>query len=222
MVALGKATPILDPGAEVYTARTFSARRYDSNVLNSFGHPVPRVAGMLQREGRSAEAKVVQTRFTDSEDTLVFDIRSCYEMPDLKKLLRTFVYSREGNGALSIIDEVVLATPQSFETALITFSPWKQTGPQAIRIGEGSSAVDVTIDTRGEEFRIKAEEIHEDLPGKRIPTRIGIVLSHPVTSASIRLTVRPGSASGDSQTPRMTSSRHPGAPLPFPRLSDRS
>ena len=74
------------------------AHRYDSNVLNSFGHPVPRVAGKLQREGRAAEAKVRRADFTDAMDTLVFDIRSCYEVPELKKLDRTFVYSREGNG----------------------------------------------------------------------------------------------------------------------------
>ena len=191
VVALGKATPILDPGAEVYTARTFSAHRYDSNVLNSFGHPVPRVAGKLQREGRSAEAKVRKTRFTDNEDALVLDIRSCYEVPDLKKLERTFVYSRQGTSGLSISDEVVLARPGSFETALITFSPWNQTGPRSLRIGEGSSAVDVTIDTQGEAFQIKAEEIHEDLPGRRIPTRIGIALSRPVTTAIIRLSVGP-------------------------------
>ena len=37
-----------DPGGEVYTARTFSSRRYEGQLLNSFGHPVPRVAGTLQ------------------------------------------------------------------------------------------------------------------------------------------------------------------------------
>ncbi|MGC8640438.1 MAG: hypothetical protein ACP5XB_11240 [Isosphaeraceae bacterium] len=194
VVVLGKATPILDPGAEVYTARTFSAHRYDSNVLNSFGHPVPRVAGKLQKEGRSAEAKVRKTSFTDKEDTLVLDIRSCYDVPGLKKLQRTFVYSRQGRGALSINDEVEMATPESFETALITFAPWKQTGPRAIRIGEGDSAVDVAIDTHGAPFQIKAEEIHEDLPGKRIPTRIGIALSRRVTTARILLSVRPATA----------------------------
>lgn len=30
---------LADPGSEVYTSRTFSDKRYESNVLNSFGHP---------------------------------------------------------------------------------------------------------------------------------------------------------------------------------------
>ena len=101
-VALGSSLPILDPGAEVYTARTFSAKRYDSNVLNSFGHPVPRVAGKLQSPGRQAAAKILKTEFTDAKDTLVMDIRSCYDVPELTKLVRTFVFSREGRGSLTV------------------------------------------------------------------------------------------------------------------------
>ena len=38
----------LDAGGEDYTSRTFSSRRYESQALNSFGHPVPRVAGAMQ------------------------------------------------------------------------------------------------------------------------------------------------------------------------------
>ena len=37
-VVSGKTMVICDPGGEVYTARTFSAHRFDSKVLNSFGH----------------------------------------------------------------------------------------------------------------------------------------------------------------------------------------
>ncbi|MGB2807048.1 MAG: hypothetical protein WBC22_04885, partial [Sedimentisphaerales bacterium] len=54
IVVLGDKPLLLDPGGEVYTARTFSGQRYESNVLNSFGHPVPIVAGKLQRTGSRA------------------------------------------------------------------------------------------------------------------------------------------------------------------------
>jgi hypothetical protein len=37
VVVSGDRPLLLDPGGEVYTARTFSSRRYESNVLNSFG-----------------------------------------------------------------------------------------------------------------------------------------------------------------------------------------
>jgi len=54
VVVVGDKPLLIDPGGEVYTARTFSNRRYESNVLNSFGHPVPMVAGKLQKTGRQA------------------------------------------------------------------------------------------------------------------------------------------------------------------------
>ena len=136
MVALGKATPLLDPGGEVYTSRTFSARRYQSNVLNSFGHAVPRIAGHLQVEGRQAAARILKTDFTDRTDTLEMDIASAYRVKELKKLHRTFIFSREGTGRLTVIDEVEFSSPQQFGTALITFSPWKELEAGRLRVGK--------------------------------------------------------------------------------------
>ena len=111
MVALGRSTPLVDPGAEVYTARTFSARRYQSKVLNSFGHAVPRVAGRLQETGRQAAAKILKTDFTDQADTLLMDISSAYKVEGLKKLERTFVFSRAGAGKLTVSDAVEFDEP---------------------------------------------------------------------------------------------------------------
>ncbi len=191
VVALGGGTPLVDPGAEVYTARTFSGRRYESKVLNSFGHPVPRVAGQLQRTGREAAARVVRTEFTDTADTLALDIGSCYTVKPLKKLQRTFVFSRQGRGSLTVLDEVEFTSPHSFETALITFSPWKQAGPNRLVVGKGADAVRVEISADGGPVEIKGEEIHEDLPGGRIPTRLGIGLAAPVSKGAIKLTIAP-------------------------------
>ena len=206
VVALGQSTPLLDPGAEIYTARTFSSRRYESNVLNSFGHPVPRVAGQLQRTGRSAAARVVKTEFTENTDTLVLDIRSAYAVPLLEKLERTFVFSRAGRGSLSVSDEVQLGAPQPFGTALITLSPWKSLAADQLRVGEGQEAVHVTIATDGPAFTLQPEPIHEDLPHKLIPIRLGIELDRPVTKARITLTIAPaGQGRGDG-------SRQGGAP----------
>jgi len=193
VVALGKATPLVDPGSEVYTARTFSARRYESGVLNSFGHPVPRVAGKLQRTGRSAAAKVLKTEFTDKADTLVLDIRSAYDVNGLKKLQRTFVFSRKDAGRLTVIDEVEFDSPKAFGTALITFSKWKQIKSNRLLIGEGPEAVQVNIAIDGGEFQIDPTKIKEHLHGGRIPTRLGIELAKPVTKATITLKIAPAS-----------------------------
>ena len=191
VVALGHGTPLLDPGSEVYTARTFSGRRYESNVLNSFGHPVPRVAGKLQRPGRDAAAKILKTDFTDAADTLQIDIASAYPVKELQKLVRTFVFSREGAGSLKVTDEVEFRGPQEFGAALVTFSKWKKLGPNRLVIGEGAEAVDVTIDAGNVPFRIEPTEIKEDLPGKQVPVRLGIELERPVQKATLSVTIRP-------------------------------
>ena len=192
VVALAGETPLLDPGGEIYTARTFSKDRYVSGVLNSFGHPVPRIGETLQRTGRAAAAKVLKTEFTDRTDTLVLDLRAAYPVKTLTKLERTFVFSRTGRGSLTVTDQVELAEPTVFETALITFSKWQQDGKR-IRVGSGESAVDVEIDTHGTDFTLEDTEIHENLSRGRIPIRLAIKLDRPVTSAQVTLTITPAS-----------------------------
>lgn len=191
VVALGHATPLLDPGSEVYTRRTFSSHRYDSNVLSSFGHPVPKVAGRLQETGRQAAARVVKTEFTDASDTLVLDLASAYKVESLKKLERTFVFSRHGNGKLAVSDVVEFDRPQLFGVALITFDRWKQLDANHLLVGASPDSVTVEIAAEGGSFRVSTEVIQEKLPGGKIPTRLGIDFSKPVTKAVVRMVVTP-------------------------------
>ncbi|TKJ32981.1 MAG: heparinase [Planctomycetes bacterium B3_Pla] len=191
VVVLGDKALLLDPGGEVYTARTFSGRRYESNILNSFGHPVPLVAGKLQRTGRQAEGKIVHHEFTDSADTMTLDISSAYDVPELKKLERTFVYSRAGSGSLSVTDEVVFSRPCDFGTALITFDKWRRLSPSSLVIRDQQQALRVDIKISGADFKIEPETIQEDLSGSRLPTRLGINLIRSVDHAIVSVTIAP-------------------------------
>ncbi len=191
VVVVGKRPVIVDPGAEVYTSRTFSKQRYVSKVLNSYGHSVPRVASTLQKTGKTARGRVVQTAFSDTVDTLVLDLSSAYDVAELRRLVRTFHYSRKDAGSLTVIDEVEFAAPKAFETAIITLGKWKQLGPGSLLIRDGGEAVRVDLEVVGGEFQIDAEEIHEDVKTKSLPTRIGVKLTQPVTKASITQRIRP-------------------------------
>lgn len=191
VVALGKGTPLLDPGGEVYTARTFSSKRYESNLLNSYGHPVPVVAGQLQRSGREAVAKVVKSEFSDASDTLAIDISSAYVVKSLQKLQRTFLFSRQGRGSLRIVDEVAFSQPEAFGTALITFSKWKQEGATRLVIGEGAEAVLVEVTAAVAAPKFRFEEIKEDRGGKSLPVRLGFDLPSSVTKATLTTTIVP-------------------------------
>ena len=199
VVVLGDRPLLLDPGGEVYTARTFSSRRYESKVLNSFGHPVPLVAGKLQQTGRQALGRVVREDFTEDTDTLVLDISSAYDVPELEKLQRKFVYSRQGPGSLTVTDEVVFSKPCDFGTALITFDQWQQLSGSSLIIRDQDKALRVDIEVTGADpsttprtgFKIQPETIEEDLSGSRLPARLGINLTRPVLRAIVHLTISP-------------------------------
>ncbi len=193
VVAVGQTTPLLDPGLETYTARTFSGQRYVSNVLNSFGHPVPRVAGQLQRSGRAASAKVMRTEWSDQRDVFQLDLSACYEAPSLRELTRTFTFSRDGRGSLTVEDRARFDRPEAFETALITLLAWRQQGESLLRIGPESEAVEVAIEVSAGPPQIETVEIKENLPQNRVPRRIGIATAKPAAEAMIRLTIRPAS-----------------------------
>ncbi|MFH1718665.1 MAG: heparinase II/III family protein, partial [Planctomycetota bacterium] len=191
VVVLGDKPLLIDPGGEVYTARTFSGRRYESNVLNSFGHPVPMVAGKLQQTGRQAAGRVVSHEFTDDADTIVLDISSAYDVPELKKLQRKFVYSRNDSGSLSVSDEVAFSQACDFGTALITFDDWRQLSPSSLLIYSQDQALRVDITAEGADFKIQPETIKEDLSARSQPVRLGITLTGPATGAVISLTITP-------------------------------
>jgi len=193
-VNVGDRAVLLDPGSEVYTARTFSNRRYESKLLNSYGHPVPVVAGQLQRPGKDARAEVLATDFADEADMLQFDLSAAYEVPALEELTRTFVYSRAGAGSLTVTDRVRFAEPRTFETALITRGEWIALDDGVLLVYDFSEAVEVRIISQGADFTIGAEEIREN--ARVQPTRLGIKLTEPVTAASIEVTITPSDGPG--------------------------
>jgi hypothetical protein len=190
-VVAGNSMVICDPGGEVYTRRTFSSRRYESKVINSFGHSVPIIDGKLQRPGASARAVVLRTSFSDDADTLALDIRSAYPAPELKKLERTFVYRRGARAGLTVRDEVALDKPGTFESALITWGHTKNISPNEMEIADNHGAVRVKIDSGGAPFSIHEEEIDEHVDTPKKPRRIGIALNSPVTAATVVLTITP-------------------------------
>ncbi|MEA3403491.1 MAG: heparinase II/III family protein [Armatimonadota bacterium] len=180
---------LLDPGSEVYTARTFSSRRYESKLLNSYGHPVPVVAGELQRTGREAAAQVLEAEFTDDRDRLVLDLAPAYEVPELQTLQRTFEYSRGADCSLTVTDRVEFAQPSEFEVPLLTDGDWLQRDEDTVVAWEVDRAVQVQISVEGADFAVEADEIHEDARAQ--PTRIAIRLTEPVRSATVTAIITP-------------------------------
>ena len=189
VVALGSTVLLADPGSEVYTARTFSARRYESDVLNSRGHPVPVVAGRLQSTGRAFAAAVRATEWSRARDRLLLDLSGAYEVPGLRRLDREFLCRRGAHEAFVVTDEFEFATPETFGGALITFSPWREIAPGLLEIGTGADRVHVRVETSGGTVAVTAATITENLPGGRQPTRIGLDFTQPLARGRLSLTI---------------------------------
>lgn len=201
---------LCDPGSEVYTARTFSKNRYKSKVLNSFGHPVPLIAGKLQQPGADRQGKIIRKSFTKDQDEVVFDLKSAYSVSSLKKLEREFAYLRKGQGILTVSDSVEFDKPQTYETALITFGNWFQNKDGSLFIYNHDKAVNVTIDAGGKDFDISSEILDEDVQAKTLPTRIGFKLKEPVNSAKFAITVIPAEIKEDGNLLKNGNFEHHG------------
>ncbi len=195
VVVVGEQAVLVDPGAEVYTARTFGSRRYESKVLNSYGHPVPVVDGALQRTGRDARAEA-DIRFSAERDVVALDLAPAYQVEGLRKLERTLTYCREGRGSLTVTDEVTFDRPAVFATALVTFGRWEKVDETTILVYDTEEAVRVTVDTDGLPFSVRPERIEEDVRADHPPLRLGIELARPVREAAIRLRIAPSGREG--------------------------
>lgn len=189
VIALGGTALLVDPGSEVYTARTFSAQRYDSRVLNSYGHPVPLVAGKLQSTGRAFAARVLATEWTRERDRVRLDLRGAYQVATLQRLEREFVSRRGAAEGFTLTDEFEFSVPEAFGTALVTFAPWRQLDGATLEIGTGANRVLVRITAEGGSVAVRSEVIDETLPGGLKPTRIGLDFAQPVLRGRIRVDV---------------------------------
>ncbi len=209
VVALGRSTPLVDPGSEIYTARTFSANRYDSKVLNSYGHPVPLVAGRMQPAGARFAARVLAREFSLDADRLVLDLRGAYDVAALQKLERTFTTRRGAAPGFELRDTFEFSSPQTFGTALITFLPWRQRDAATLEIGSGAEMIVVSLAAEGGTLAVRGEILDENLPGGLKPTRLGLDFTAPLLRGSITATIRRATGAlardvADPATPRAT------------------
>lgn len=194
VIALAGHTYLLDPGGEVYTRRTFSRERYVSKVLNSYGHPVPVVAGALQRTGAEARGEVLGTEFSSAVDRLTLSLKSCYEVPALQELVRTFE-NRRADAAIVVEDRVRFATPQSFATALITLDRVHRRSADTVVVYDSTRALEITVAAEGGEWSYAMEEIEN--PGRPTPRRLGFSFNAPVMAARLCFTMRPAALAAD-------------------------
>lgn len=179
-----------DPGSEVYTKRTFSERRYESKVLNSYGHPVPVVAGQHQGTGRKFEAKVVKADFADGRDEIIYDLAKGYNAPGLMSLVRRIVLDRAG-GAITIEDAVEFAEPSEFEVPYVTYRDYvKDDAARHFVFRHPDGGRSLALDVESSAPVVFRDEKIEN-PGLPTVTRLGFSFAEPAKTAALKMTFRP-------------------------------
>ena len=166
--------------------RTFSTQRYESQLLNSYGHPVPRIDGQLQATGPTRQAPTLLTEFTDETDRMVLDLRGAYDCPTLRKLERELIFDRRGDGSLTITDTVEFSEPTEYESALITSGDITE-GDHSLRFAEGDTAITIEYAAANTELQVSRDTINQPPH----PTRVAIATVEKVSELSLRFVIRP-------------------------------
>ena len=161
-----------DPGGEQYTRRTFSPQRYDSPVLNSYGHPVPVIGGALQKHGAQYRAKILSQKLDGDMCSVSMELKDAYAAKPLKSLVRTFIWDRSGK-TFMVKDRFEFSEPTTFEDPYLTYKDVK-------------CVPEISVSPAG--YTLKEEDIQN--PNRISPHRIAVAPKVPVTSAEVVFTFR--------------------------------
>jgi hypothetical protein len=146
VIGLNSVQPIGDPGGpRYYTGSSFGPQRLDSQLLNSFGHPVPEIDGHLQLDATKVKANVLSHSFSPQEDRIVIDMTPAYDVVGLTQIKRTLLHGRDGSGMVEITDEFHLTKPTVVIESLPTHGTWQQVDDHTLLFTLGGKRLRVTI-----------------------------------------------------------------------------
>ena len=113
---------LVDPGAPMYTDKTFSSQRYDIIYCSSRGHSVPVINGEEQKEG-SRHSGTLKTENLNGKGKkrVVIDMTRAYPRGTVSTLIRTRVVDPARNRLELADDYAFKQRPKSVEEAFITF-----------------------------------------------------------------------------------------------------
>jgi len=150
-VNMGGTLMVGDPGGPMYyEARTFDNRRYLSPLMNSYGHPVPYVNGKQQLIATDVVTfkhppTVLSSKFSHSQDNFKADLTPAYNISTLKSITRDILYSREGNGFVTLTDTAEFKTGSyPWESVITTTGTWTQLTSNSAVITKSKKSLSVS------------------------------------------------------------------------------
>ena len=164
---------LTDPGAPVYSAKTFGPKRYEMFVCRSRGHSVPLINGCEQSAGSQYWGTIeAQGLNVDGNKMIRMDLSHAYPDPTLERLVREFHV--QSTGEVHLVDAYRFnQVPRSLEEAFITFeSVVVAMDGESVLIGEDSAALTLACTSPGrfavEEISASAHEGRGTRPLRRI------------------------------------------------------
>jgi len=141
---------IIDVGVETYSAKTFSAQRYDIWTMQSAYHNCPTIAGVMQKPGRQFAASEVTHEADDQAAQIGMNIEHAYP-PEagLKSWRRTFRFDRVQN-EIEIRDRYALSKAAG-DITLTLMTPCR-----AVESAPG----ELTLDPAGIKVSFDAQALH--------------------------------------------------------------
>lgn len=187
-IGMGMEQPVGDPGGvKYYNRETFGPNRYKSKVFNSYGHPVPVVAGRLQSEADKIKVPSPITRFSELSDEIRIDLAVAYAEPTLKSLTRSMRYDRTGSGAVRVEDRFEYTSAQSFETAITSRGVANRIDDTTIEFAKGPERLRARLSASAP-YELVEEKVSDS--GAEF-VRIGIRLRQPAANGYIAVEYLP-------------------------------
>jgi len=131
---------IIDVGVETYTAKTFSARRYEIWTMQSAFHNCPTIGGVMQSAGRQFAASRVTCHEGDDASELQMDLAGAYPKEANLESWRRAIRLDRARNQVEVVDEFALKSPAK-EITLTLMTPCRITQQGGVLTLEGRAHV---------------------------------------------------------------------------------
>jgi len=140
---------LIDLGREAYTAKTFSAQRYDIWTMQSLYHNVPVINGIAQKEGGNYRAKNSAFKADKSKVTFSTEISGAYPAEaKVKDWTRTYTLTRGKSFAISDKYELNSKSEGITSSNLMTYCKVKELSPGLLRFEGDGFNLNMTYDAK--------------------------------------------------------------------------
>lgn len=151
---------LIDLGREEYTAKTFSAQRYEIWTMQSLYHNVPVINGVAQMQGRKYHAE--GTRFSSNKAQIQFsaDIAKAYpEEAAVRKWTRTYTLKRGKSFSISDAFELLERKQGATSSNFMTYCKVSQVKPGLLRFDGDGFSLQMQYDSKIAKPRIEFIEV---------------------------------------------------------------